>query len=260
MKKSNNDGFTLIYSEARKGKSKEKYREAFNRVSFYKDLLAHDINNILQNINSSCELISIFSEDPLKSEKINDLNEIIKEQVIRGRKLIHNVRKLSKLEKAEFDLIKIDIHEVLKDAIEYILNRFQGREILFKVEISDKEHNIFANEFLIDVLENILLNAVIHNINQIVKILIKISKDVSNGVNYVKIEFNDNGIGIPDKKKKRIFKSDERIFNDGKGMGLGLSLVKKIVDSYKGKIWVKNRIKRDYSMGSNFVLLIPEAT
>ena len=39
---------------------------------------------------------------------------------------------------------------------------------------------------------------------------------------------------------------------------ISLSLVKKIVDSYKGKIWVEDRIKGDYSKGSSFVILILE--
>jgi hypothetical protein len=63
-------------------KPEVKFREAYNRVSFYKDLLAHDINNILQNINSSCELISIYSNKPSKTKKIRELSEIIKEQII----------------------------------------------------------------------------------------------------------------------------------------------------------------------------------
>jgi signal transduction histidine kinase len=41
-------------------------------------------------------------------------------------------------------------------------------------------------------------------------------------------------------------------------MGLGLSLVKKIIDSYKGQIWVEDKIKGDFTKGSNFIILIPE--
>jgi len=40
-------------------------------------------------------------------------------------------------------------------------------------------------------------------------------------------------------------------------MGLGLSLVKSIIDSYDGQIWVENRVSDDYSKGSDFVILIP---
>jgi signal transduction histidine kinase len=41
------------------------------------------------------------------------------------------------------------------------------------------------------------------------------------------------------------------------GMGLGLSLVKSAIDSYGGEVSVKNRVKGDYSQGSNFIILLP---
>lgn len=259
ISKSSDKVSKLINSEEKPGKSEVKYREAYNRVNFYKDLLAHDISNILQNINSSCELISIYSDDPSETNKINDLNEIIKEQIIRAKKLILNVRKLSQLERTEYELCSIDTHELLKDAIEYLLNRFRTREIQLKVEISNKNHVVLANEFLVDVFENILINAVKYNTNQIVEILIKVSKQEYNRSKHIKFEFKDNGIGISDKKKKVIFQGVNSNIKSGKGMGLGLSLVKKIIENYKGKIWVENRIKGDTSKGSNFILLIPEA-
>jgi signal transduction histidine kinase len=43
-------------------------------------------------------------------------------------------------------------------------------------------------------------------------------------------------------------------------MGLGLSLVKKTIDRYNGKIWVEDRIKGDHTKGTNFIILIPGAT
>jgi len=55
--------------------------------------------------------------------------------------------------------------------------------------------------------------------------------------------------------KRQGYKKDNHV----RGMGIGLSLVKKIIESYNGKIWVENRIDYNYSQGSNFVVEIPEA-
>lgn len=68
----------------------------------------------------------------------------------------------------------------------------------------------------------------------------------------------DNGIGIFDENKESIFQKGYKRDKKVRGMGIGLSLVKKIIKSYNGKIWVENRIKDDYEQGSNFVILIPE--
>jgi signal transduction histidine kinase len=41
-------------------------------------------------------------------------------------------------------------------------------------------------------------------------------------------------------------------------MGIGLSLVKKIIEEYTGKVWVENRIKGDHTKGSNFIVLLKQ--
>ena len=106
---------------------------------------------------------------------------------------------------------------------------------------------------------DILINAIKYNTNPEVEIFIKISNGHGESNDFIKLEFIDNGIGIIDEKKKIIFEKDNRRYKGKKGMGLGLSLVKKIIDSYNGDIWVENRVQEDYSRGSNFVLLIPKA-
>lgn len=72
------------------------------------------------------------------------------------------------------------------------------------------------------------------------------------------MEFKDNGEGVKNTRKEKIF---QRIPGKGKidyRMGLGLSLVKTIIENYTGEIWVEDRIKGDHTKGSNFILLIPE--
>jgi signal transduction histidine kinase len=120
---------------------------------------------------------------------------------------------------------------------------------------------IYSNEFLTDIFENILINAVEHNLNPEIDIIIQVSKEKRNKVNFIKFEFIDNGIGILNERKINIFKGGYRGDQDReiKGMGFGLSLVKKILSSYGGYINVENRVKGDYSKGSNFIILIPEA-
>ena len=71
------------------------------------------------------------------------------------------------------------------------------------------------------------------------------------------MEFIDNGIGVEDYRKETIFKKGRKDHKGGKGMGLGLSLVSKILRLYNGKIWVEDKIKGDYSKGSNFIVIIP---
>ncbi|MFX1313991.1 MAG: ATP-binding protein [Promethearchaeota archaeon] len=244
-------------AEQKLKKSEEKYKRAYYQVNLYKDILAHDISNILQNISSSVELSSLYLNNPRKLHTIKELYEIIDEQVNRGKKLIKNTRKLTELDESKVTLEKVDAIHILKSATEFLLNSFQRRNIDIKVNSNTKETDVLANNFLLDVFENILINAVRYNEKSEIKIIIDISKEIKQNKKYLKMEFKDNGIGISDYRKSTIFERGLRKRYKSKGMGLGLSLVKKIIDSYNGDIWVEDVVNGDYKKGSNFTVLIP---
>lgn len=239
--------------------SYEQYRKAYDQANLYRDIFAHDINNILQNIKSSAELSFLYLNNPEKLSTLKELYNIITEQVERGKKLISNVRKITEIDQSELLLEKVDAYKTLNKAIEYLKHSFQARTIDIVINILDKNVNVLANKLLLDIFENILINAVRHNNKSMIEICIDITKYQTKNKEYYKMEFKDNGLGISDYRKKIIFEKGTRKNQKSKGMGLGLSLVKKIIDSYKGVIWVEDKIKGDHKQGSNFVILLQEA-
>ena len=106
--------------------------------------------------------------------------------------------------------------------------------------------------------ENILINAIKYNINPKIEILTRLSKEIKYGTKYAKIEFIDNGIGVPDAMKEKIFGGVAPRKEKVHGMGLGLLLVKTILTIFNGEIWIQDKTKGDPSQGSNFTILIPE--
>ena len=239
-------------------KSEEKYRKAYNRISLYKDLFTHDINNIFQNILSSNELAMLYSNVPEKLQDYVEVANLIKEQVSRGAKLVSNVQKLSELEEFKKPLYSIGVCSVLNNVTNSIKKNFLHKQINTSFHSPENQYLIKANELIFDVFENIMINAVKHNKNPTIEIQIKISKTLMDNVKYVKIEFIDNGIGIPDIMKNVIFQRDYKEDQAG-GIGLGLLLIKRILESYDGTVKVEDKTTGDYSKGSNFIILIPEA-
>ncbi|MCK4287058.1 MAG: GHKL domain-containing protein, partial [Candidatus Lokiarchaeota archaeon] len=246
-------------AEEKQKQSELKYREAYDRAELYKDLFYHDINNILSNIKLSIDLSEKYLDKPGKEREIKELYEVVRDQFGRGAKLINNIRKLSNLENLKSSLKSVDVNKVLKDAINYIKKSPQSRDINIKIETPKKKIFTNANELLIDVFDNILINAVKYNENLKNEVLIKTSRESKNNIQYIKFEFIDNGIGISKKRKEVIFQKRFSKEKGSKGMGFGLTLVKKIIESYKGEIWIEDKVEGDYTQGSNFVLLIPEA-
>ena len=245
--------------EAELKKSKENYHKAYEQARFYKDLFIHDINNIFSNVKSSIELGSLSLNDPEKLDDAKKFCGIVKEQIVRGEKLVSNILKLSQYEESKVFLKPIDAKVLLNTVINFIYNSYPTKNIEISTESVNKEIYIQANDLLMDVFENLLLNAVRYNKNETVELIIKISKINKDNLVYIKFEFIDNGIGISDARKKIIFEEGYNKTKSSKGMGIGLSLVKRIITTYNGQIWVEDRIKNDYSKGSNFILLIPEA-
>lgn len=247
----------VAYLEERLTESERKYKEFYNQESFYKDLVAHDINNVLQSIESSAELLSIYLKGSEKEEEYQELTEIIREQVERGAKLVSDVRMLSDLDYEKISLEPMDILEVLKIRINFLKKSFPERKLSIQIENPFENISVLANELIIGVFDNILVNAIKHNQQSQVEIYIKISKENRDNRSYYKFEFIDNGEGVPDYLKEKIF---QRIYGKNKtvgGMGLGLSLVKKIITRYNGDILVLDRVSGNHKKGSNFIILLP---
>ena len=244
-------------AESKVQNSEEKYKKAYYQANLYRDIFAHDINNILQNISSSAELSSLYLNNPEKLHTLKELYEIINEQVNRGKKLINNIRKIAEIDESEIILERIDANRLLRNAIEFLHNSFQTRNINIQLNTPTKNLYLMANNLLLDVFENILINAVRYNDKSKIEIIIDISKEEREDKNFIKMEFKDNGIGISDYRKNTIFERGSRKRYKSKGMGLGLSLVRKIIDTYNGDIWVEDRANGDYKQGNNFVVLIP---
>ena len=238
----------------------EKYRSAYNRSNLYKDIFNHDINNILQNILSSIELSKLYSNKENRNERFREISTIINEQIIRAKKLQSNIHKLSEIEDNKISLSKINCFFILKNTIARIKDNYSDKNLNIKLKESEEEYFVKANRFLINIFKNLLINSIQHNTNPTKEINIKVSKETKNETEFIKFEFIDNGIGIPDSMKINIF---QRGYIKDKiqvsGIGLGLLLIKKILEGFKGSIKIKDKIEGDFSKGSDFIVLLPEA-
>ena len=252
----------FIYAYIQKNTEKElrkeekNVREAYKITEYYKDLFSHDIRNILQNILLANNLIEFIEQDKLKEIELRNATQIIKEQIIYAKLLVSNVTNLSILQSISKSLVSIDIIEVLNQSINQIYDLFDHRNINIIRNFKNQPMHIFANHYLEQIFDNILINAIKHNINPNIEIQVNVSSEKNNDINFIKIEFIDNGIGIIDERKKLIFHRVES--NQKYGMGTGLSLIKNLIEEFKGYISVANRVELDFTKGSVFKILFPK--
>lgn len=224
--------------------------EARARAEFFNDLMAHDINNMHQGIMASLELIM---EDEELPERLRNIADRALQQVNRSVSLINNVKKFSIVNEGDIKLEKTDPAESLIVAIETVKQSFPNRPINVKTNISKSKYCIMANEFLQDVFYNLLHNSVKVTNTKDVEIEVEVSL-IKDG-EYLKMDFVDWGTGIDDRMKETLLAGlDERV---RRVSGVGLTLVKQIVDQYGGDISVEDRIMGDPTKGARFVVLLP---
>ena len=252
------DNTEKVKAEEKLKNSEIKYREAYNRSNLYKDLFSHDINNILHNILTSIELSKMSQKDP----DFTKVFDIANEQIIRGKELARNVQKLSEVEEVGTPISAVEAIAILKKSIEFAKGSYPHKMINIELKSFQNKYFVNANELLVNVFDNILFNSIIHNTNSNIDVQIFISEIKKLHINFVKFEFLDNGIGIQASMKQEIFLRDTINYKKEKvpsGIGLGLLLIKRILDRYKGEIKVEDRVPGDYSKGCKFIILIPEA-
>ncbi len=229
-------------------------REAKSQAELYVDLMGHDINNMNQAamgfIELACEKIkkngSLGKEDAdLLASAIGPLRN--------SAGLIDSVRKLQKEKKGGLQPHVIDIRDVLA-AVKDRYAAIPGREVVISYTATCP-CKVIANELLRDVFSNLVGNAIKHSRGAIA-ISVSLTAEQRQGKLFCRVAVEDTGPGIPDERKKAIFEraSEDRAIM---GRGLGLYLVKTLVDDYHGQVWVEDRVPGDYRKGARFVVLLP---
>jgi PAS domain S-box-containing protein len=234
-----------------KVKTEEELLESRSRAELYLDLMSHDINNLHQIAIGYLELAG----EALEIET-GDRDLIVKplEVLHRSANLIENVRKLQRVQKGEITNEVIDLNDVLMRVIgEY--RPVYGGEIAYNN--GKGLHRVLANELLYDVFANLVGNAIKHSNGGSANISIIVDPAGSGNKTFYRVSVEDSGPGIPDDMKVKIFNRLQRGETRAKGMGLGLFLVKSLVDSYHGRVWVEDRVSGDHRKGSRFVVMLP---
>jgi two-component system phosphate regulon sensor histidine kinase PhoR len=218
------------------------------------------VSNVSHELRTPLSLISMFSEtlemDRVKTEeKKKEYYSIISSEANRLSKIVNSILNFSKMEagKRQFNFVESYLNDVVENVYRSYKFHLEQKGFTFHLTKDETIPIIKIDEEAVsEAMVNLVDNAVKYSDNK-KEITIRTGKEN----NFAFVEVEDKGIGIPDKDQKKIFEKFFRVSSGNvhniKGSGLGLSIVKYIMDAHKGEIKLNSKIGE----GSKFKILFP---
>ena len=212
--------------------------------------VSHEIQSPLTSIRGFAQ---VLEDDQLTAEERHHYLGIIEDESRRLSRITEDLLKLSSLESAHLKLepkpYRLD--QQLRKLILACEPQWKDKDL--HMEISLEELEVTADE---DLLSQVWIN-LLHNAIKFTPQAGSIKVTLSRRGDWVAFQISDTGIGISEEDQARIFerfyKADPSRTRTREGSGLGLSIVKKIVDLHKGTIEVESRLGE----GTTFVVALP---
>ena len=214
-------------------------------LTLLNQVVRHDIRNQLMVVESYTELL----EDSLPDDQSRTYARTVIEAAKQATEITETAKDVTDvLLQVGNDRTPMSLRGELSGQIEKV--RTDQDRATVSVDGSIHDVTVLADDLLEAVFRNLLTNAVVHNNEDVAEIAVstRVSDDA------VRVSIADNGPGIEDKHKEQIFQEGEKGLESG-GTGVGLYLVKTLVDRYGGDVWVED----NEPTGSVFVVELPLA-
>lgn len=219
-------------------------------------IASHQLRTPLTSIRWYSEVLSDGSMGPLNKEQADFLNEIYQGS-IRLFKTIDTLLALSRVESGKFQEhpVILDARVFAEGVVKEVEPLLQDKKITTNINTEGEIPSILVDAFMLkEVLTNLVANSIRYtNDGGVIDIYFKKEDD------HIVCSVHDNGIGIPEDQKAKIFdrffRADNAVSKVPDGSGLGLSLVRELVEKWGGKVWFDSK----EGEGATFFVTIPIA-
>lgn len=226
------------------------------------ELKSEFVSNVSHEIRTPLALISMYAETLLLNRVRNEDKKIeylkvIHQETGRLTALVNRILNFSKMQnnKRLYQMDEVEINQLIREVSENFQAHFHASQVCCELELASNELSISADrEAVSESLINLIDNAIKYSKEDERKIIVRTKTDKE----FLKIEVEDNGVGIAPSHQKQIFDKFYRVTqgnlaHKAKGSGLGLNIVKQIMEHHQGKITVKSTV----GQGSCFTLWFP---
>jgi two-component system sensor histidine kinase/response regulator len=224
-------------------------------------MAAHDLKNPLFAITGLAELIQLSIDDSSMEtveECLKEISEHAQMIATTSQQMYELIKKLLDVNaiesgKLKLSLKKLDLRQSLQTVVKNYLQRANAKNIHLQIQSPPQEYPIFADKIAIrQILENLVSNAIKYSPPK-KNVIIRLTQNE----NEVLCEIQDEGPGLNEEEIVKLFRKFSRLGKKTTGgehsSGLGLFIVKKLVEAMNGKVWCKSELGK----GATFIVEFP---
>jgi PAS domain S-box-containing protein len=211
-----------------------KLEKSNEELKNFAHVVSHDLKSPLRSMSALISWIQQDNESIFDFETVENFERLLK-KVDKMDHLINGILKYSSIDKVNDHSKNINTHKIVEEIIQII---HIPKNI--SIKINSRLPNLYADKFRVQQLfQNLISNAIKYNDKEIGEIIIDFSE---NSDSYI-FSIKDNGIGIDKKYHKKIFDVFETLEEpDENSTGIGLSIVKKIINMFGGRVWLESKV------------------
>ncbi|ADV50335.1 histidine kinase [Cellulophaga algicola DSM 14237] len=198
----------------------------------YAHMVSHDLKSPIRNINALMSWILEDEKEKFSSASITNCN-LVSQNLQKMDALIDGILRHAVIDSLEEEQIQLNLNNLIEEIKKTI---FIPENI--QVRIYGKLPTFLTEKYKVEQLfKNLITNAVTatEHVDQGLIVIQHIDD-----TNFWKFSVTDNGKGIAKKHQESIFNMFKKLENDSKASGIGLALVKKVVNIYDGDIWLES--------------------
>jgi light-regulated signal transduction histidine kinase (bacteriophytochrome) len=220
----------------------EKLQDAYDELDTFSYTISHDLKNPITLIKSYAELLARG-----KDFKESDQNLLYKiaAKADQMNLMINEVLEYSRIGRSEFEYLKIDAGELIRNVINELTSIYDPGNLSVTMGETPDLHG--DPTMILQIFSNLIGNAIKYS-RQAENPQVHIEGIVTD--KDVRYSIKDNGIGILAEDLRHVFELFKRMDNvkDIEGSGVGLAIVKRMVEKHRGRIWVESEV----NIGSTF--------
>ncbi len=247
----------LVITDLTEHKHNQRLQDTDRRKDEFLAMLAHELRNPLAPIANAAQMLCLWSQGA--SDEIRSACDVVDRQVRQMSRIVDDLLDISRITRGKINLQKtvIEVSSIISAAVETSRPLIESRKHKLNIALASEALKIFADVTrMAQVITNLLNNAAKYT-EEGGEIWLGVDRDGSTAT----ITVRDNGVGIPAELLPLVFdlftQADRTIDRSQGGLGIGLTLVRSLVELHQGSVSASSK---GPGQGSQFVVRLPLVT